>query len=103
MYCQGCGRELPSGILICPACGFGNPAPGTSPSARESSADELVAHLKQTAKDLARDAAKLSQRAVERAGNAAKDPSRTAARVSRKVAEELDKAAKEIDRILRDL
>lgn len=103
MYCQGCGRELPSGVLTCPACGFATSVPGAAPSARTGSVDELVADLKRTAKELARDAAKLSQRAVDKAGEVARDPSNAAKRVSKKVADELDKAAQEIDRILRDL
>jgi len=103
MYCQGCGRELPSGVLTCPGCGFANQDPGATSSARTGSVDELVADLKRTAKELARDAAKLSQRAVDKAGEVARDPPKTAKRVSKKVAEELDKAAQEIDRILREL
>jgi HEPN domain-containing protein len=103
MYCQGCGRELPTGNLTCPACGFSNHAPGTAAPPPASSVEDLVADLKRTAKELARDAAKLSQRVVDKAGEVARDPPKSAKRVSKKVAEELDKAAKEIDRIIRDL
>ncbi len=103
VYCQGCGRELPSGVLICPACGYATPGAGEGASARTGSVDELVADLKRTAKQLGRDAAKLSQRAVDKAGEVARNPPDAAKRVSKKVARELDKAAQEIDRILRDL
>jgi len=100
MFCQQCGKELPTNGLTCPACGFKTDPPG---SASSSSTDDVVADLKRSAKELVRATAKLTQRAAEKADVVAKDPKGSAQRVSRKVSEELDRAAKEIERILRDL
>jgi cell division septum initiation protein DivIVA len=102
MFCPQCGKEIPSGSPTCPACGYlavPQPASKSSPD----SIDDVVAELKRAAKDLARSAAALSGRVVDKAGDAAKDPKGSAKRVTRKVAQELDHASKEIERILRDL
>jgi cell division septum initiation protein DivIVA len=102
MNCPQCGKEIPAGSPTCPACGFFTvPHPPTGSTAE--SVDQAVADLKRAAKELARSAAALSGRVVDKAGDAAKDPKGSAKKVTRKVAQELDKASKEIERILRDL
>lgn len=103
MYCQQCGKEIPSGATACPACGFTVAPAGSRPSAGAGSIDEAVSELKRAANEFGRAAASLSQRMAEKAGRAAKNPPESAKRVTRKVAQELDKVAKEIDRMLRDL
>jgi zinc ribbon protein len=102
MYCQQCGKELSPGASSCAACGariFYPPPP--PPSADQG--DQIVAELKQAAKDLASSAARLSRRLAEKAETVAKDPPGSAKRAARRVSEELDAVTKEVDRILKDL
>jgi uncharacterized Zn finger protein (UPF0148 family) len=103
MFCQQCGKEIPSGSPTCPACGFNAMSHSAAAPSDPESVEKIISEMKRAAKDLSVAAANLSQRVADKAGRAAKDPSGSAKRATRKVAEELDKAAKEIDRVLRDL
>jgi hypothetical protein len=102
MYCQSCGKELPTGSATCPFCGFAAPAPGRR-AGSSSSLDDVLFETKRAAQDLASSAAKLSERLLTKAGYAAKDPKGSAKKAVKRVAEELEGAAREIDRIVRDL
>ncbi|MGA8603809.1 MAG: zinc ribbon domain-containing protein [Thermoplasmata archaeon] len=103
MYCQQCGKEIPSGSPTCPACGFNAMARVPTPSSRSDTLEHFVSETKKAAKDLAAAAASLSQRVVDKATVTAKNPSASAKRATQKAADELEKAAREIDRIIRDL
>ena len=101
MYCQACGKELPSGAPTCPACGA---RLGSAPTA--GSPDPLasaVADLQRAAKDLAANAARLSRRLASEAEIAAQDPSGSARKVAKKVANELENVSRDVEKILRDL
>ncbi len=103
MYCQQCGKEIPSGSPICPGCGFNAMAREPAPSPGSDSIEHFVSETKKAAKELAVAAATLSQRVVDKAADAARNPPAAAKRARRRAAEELEKAAREIDRIIRDL
>jgi len=103
MFCQQCGKEIPSGSPTCPTCGYNAMAHGTGASRDRESIDTVVFEVKRAAKELTVAAANLSRRMTDAAEKVAKDPSGAAHRASRKAAQELEKAAKEVDRILRDL
>ncbi|HKN07014.1 MAG TPA: zinc ribbon domain-containing protein [Thermoplasmata archaeon] len=103
MYCQQCGKEIPSGSPTCPACGFNAMARRPTPSSGSDSIEHFVSETKKAAKELAAAAATLSQRVVDKAAGAARNPPASVKRATRKAAEELEKAAREIDRIIRDL
>jgi cell division septum initiation protein DivIVA len=102
MYCQQCGKELPTGSLTCSSCGFAS-APPPPPHAPPASFDDLVSETKHAAKDLAKATSELSKRLVSKAQTAAKDPSGSAKKVAHRAADELESAAREIDRILQKL
>jgi len=101
MFCQACGKELPSAVVACPACG----APvGSAP--RAGSPDPVataVADLQRAAKDLAVNAARLSRRLASEAEAAAQDPSGSARKVAKKVAQELENVSRDVEKILKDL
>jgi zinc-ribbon domain len=106
MFCQHCGKELPAGAGVCPACGAVvnlPPPPGAPLPPPPDSIEQIVHDLKQTSKQMASSAANLSRRMAAKAGTAAKDPTGSAKKAAHKVAEELDNVAKELDRILHDL
>jgi predicted nucleic acid-binding Zn-ribbon protein len=99
MYCQNCGKELPTSTVSCPACGAEvfYPVPPSRPI------EDVVDDLKRAAKDLAANAVQLSRSLATKADAVAKDPTGSAKKAANKVAAELDEVAKEIDRIFKDL
>jgi zinc ribbon protein len=111
MFCSQCGKELPPGAPTCPACGAPVPPAPASPSqptpqstgSSPSTVDQMVAEVKQAAKELIQVSARISRYAVDHAEAAGKDPSGTVKKAAKRVAKELDDAAREVERVLRDL
>jgi hypothetical protein len=101
MYCQNCGKEIPSGAYTCTACGA--VVPGSHRGSSVPSVHQLVQETRRAARELASATANLSRHLASRAESAARDPSGSAKKVAHRVAKELDAAADEIDRILKDL
>lgn len=101
MYCQNCGKELPSGASNCPACGAAVSSWPVPPS--PDLLDQMVSEAKRAAKDLIVATGRISRYAAKEAKAASKDPSGSAKKVAKRVASELEHAASEVERLVRDL
>ena len=101
MFCQNCGKELPTGALVCAACGAAVPGHHSGPPA--ATFTQLLEETRKSAHDLVESTAHLTKRLAAKAETAAKDPSASAKKAVNRVAKELDAAAREIERILNDL
>ncbi len=103
MYCAQCGKELPSKMSACPACGFVTTGARAAPGPATETLEQILKETKRAAHELAQASARLSTRLVEKAQTAAKEPKATAKKAAHQVAQELDAVAREIDRLLKEI
>jgi len=102
MYCQQCGKQLPTGASACPSC-QASVVPPPSRTSYSDPVDQAAADLKRAADELISTTVRLSKELAAKAEAAAKEPSESAKKAVRRVGDEIDRVAKQVDKVLKEL